>query len=30
MAVLDYGTGTCDNKATITINGVTHIITLHK
>jgi hypothetical protein len=30
MAVLDYGDGTCDNKATITINGVTHIITLHK
>jgi len=30
MAVLDYGDGTCDNKATITINGVTRIITLHK
>jgi hypothetical protein len=30
MAVLDYGDGTCDNKATITINGVTHIITLHR
>ena len=30
MAVLDYGDGTCDNKATITINGITHIITLHR
>lgn len=30
MAVLDYGDGTCDNKAIITINGVSHIITLHK
>ncbi|HWH63104.1 MAG TPA: hypothetical protein VNS50_07505 [Ginsengibacter sp.] len=29
-AVLDYGDGTCDDKATVTINGVTHIITLHK
>ncbi|MBS1737182.1 MAG: hypothetical protein JSS98_11350 [Bacteroidetes bacterium] len=29
VAILDYGDGTCDNKATLTINGVTHIITLH-
>ena len=29
IAILDYGDGTCDNKATLTINGVTHIITLH-
>jgi hypothetical protein len=29
MAILDYGDGTCDNKATVSINGVTHIITLH-
>jgi hypothetical protein len=28
-AVLDYGDGSCDNKATITINGVSHWITLH-
>lgn len=28
-AILDYGDGSCDNKATVTINGVTHIITLH-
>ena len=28
-AVLDYGEGTCDNKATITINGVIHNISLH-
>lgn len=28
IAVLDFGTGTCDNKATITINGVSHQITL--
>lgn len=27
-AVLDYGDGTCDNKATITINGITIPITL--
>jgi len=27
-AILDYGDGTCDNKATITINGVTIPITL--
>lgn len=29
IAILDYGDGSCDNKATLTINGVTHIITLH-
>jgi hypothetical protein len=29
VAVIDYGTGQCDNKATITINGVVHEITLH-
>jgi hypothetical protein len=28
-AVLDFGDGSCDNKATITINGVSHIISLH-
>lgn len=28
-AVIDYGSGDCDNKATITINNVTHEITLH-
>ncbi|MDP4283596.1 MAG: hypothetical protein Q8891_04170 [Bacteroidota bacterium] len=28
-AILDFGDGTCDNKATITINGVSHIISLH-
>lgn len=28
VALLDYGNGSCDNQATITINGVTHIITL--
>lgn len=27
-AFLDYGDGTCDNQATITINGVDHAITL--
>jgi hypothetical protein len=27
-ALLDYGNGTCDNKATITINGVPYPITL--
>lgn len=27
-SVLDYGNGTCDNKAIITINGQTHQITL--
>ncbi|HYC27916.1 MAG TPA: hypothetical protein VEB42_03855, partial [Chitinophagaceae bacterium] len=29
VAVIDYGTGQCDNKATITINGTTFEITLH-
>lgn len=29
IAVLDYGTGDCDNKATFTVNGVAHEITLH-
>lgn len=29
VAVIDYGSGLCDNKATITINGVVHEITLH-
>ncbi|MEO6188915.1 MAG: hypothetical protein ABIO77_08725 [Ginsengibacter sp.] len=29
-AKLDYGDGTCDNEATITINGVSYNITLHK
>ena len=29
VAVLDYGTGDCDNKATFTVNGVAHEITLH-
>ena len=29
VAILDFGTGTCDNQATITINGVTHQISLH-
>jgi len=28
-AVLDFGDGSCDNKATITINGISHIISLH-
>lgn len=28
-AVLDYGTGTCDNQATLTVNGNTRQITLH-
>jgi hypothetical protein len=28
-AVLDFGTGDCDNKAVVTINGVAHNITLH-
>lgn len=27
-AILDFGNGNCDNQATITINGVTHQITL--
>lgn len=29
VAVLDFGNGTCDNQATLTINGVTYQITLH-
>lgn len=29
VAVLDYGSGACDNKATFTVNGVVHEITLH-
>ena len=29
VAVIDYGNGQCDNKAHITINGVTFEITLH-
>lgn len=29
VAVLDYGTGTCDNQANLTINGTTRQITLH-
>lgn len=29
VAVLDYGNGNCDNQATVTINGITHQITLH-
>lgn len=28
-AILDFGTGDCDNNATVTINGVSHNITLH-
>ena len=28
VAVLNYGAGACDNQATLTINGVTHQITL--
>ncbi len=28
VAVLDFGDGTCDNRAVITINGVSHEITL--
>lgn len=28
-ALLDYGNGACDNKAVITINGISHNITLH-
>ncbi|HEU4574754.1 MAG TPA: hypothetical protein VFS36_07095 [Chitinophagaceae bacterium] len=28
-AILDYGNGNCDRKATITINGVEHEISLH-
>jgi hypothetical protein len=29
IAVLDYGTGDCDSKASFTVNGVVHEITLH-
>jgi hypothetical protein len=29
VAYLDFGNGVCDNKATVTINGVVHEITLH-
>jgi len=29
VAILDYGNGVCDNKATITINGVVYEISLH-
>jgi hypothetical protein len=29
VAVLDYGSGTCDNKASFTVNGLIHEITLH-
>ncbi len=29
IAVLDYGDGSCDNKATLTVNSVTREITLH-
>ena len=28
-AELDYGSGTCDGRATVTINGTTHEISLH-
>ena len=28
VGLIDYGTGTCDNIATVTINGVTYTITL--
>lgn len=28
VAILDFGTGNCDNQATLTINGVVHQITL--
>jgi hypothetical protein len=28
VAVLDFGTGTCDNQATLVINGISHQITL--
>ena len=28
VAAINYGNGDCDNKATVTINGITHIITL--
>jgi hypothetical protein len=29
VAVLDYGSGSCDNKASFTVNAVVHEITLH-
>jgi hypothetical protein len=29
VAIIDYGTGACDNKATVTINGTTEEIDLH-
>lgn len=29
VAVLDYGSGNCDNKASFTVNGVAYEITLH-
>jgi hypothetical protein len=29
VAVLDYGAGNCDNKASFTLNGAAHEITLH-
>lgn len=29
VAILNFGNGNCDNQATLTINGVTHQITLH-
>jgi hypothetical protein len=29
IALLDYGIGTCDADATLTVNGITHQITLH-
>ena len=29
LAVLDFGDGSCDNKATLTVNGITKQISLH-
>jgi hypothetical protein len=29
VAILDYGAGTCDNNAVLTVNGVAHPILLH-
>jgi hypothetical protein len=29
VAILDFGAGDCDNKATVTVNGTSHNITLH-
>ncbi len=29
VALLNYGNGSCDNQAVITINGVSHTVTLH-